>query len=309
MPEDHGEGPVSRPIFQFKFGIVIVPILSLILSGAVTCQAQPEQAPPKELLEFVRGARQQGESDAKIEKQAAAVGWPEGVVRQALALAANQKAVPASPMAPKEITASTETASPASFAMPEKDPLVAVAGAANRTAPATPTTTVPRIAPDDYLIGAGDTLSVSVWQDAELSVPTQVVRPDGKITMPLIKEIGVAGLTERQAETAIGNALGKYKTDAIVTVVVTLPTSKKVYMVGAVRKEGTIPYTYGMTVMQAIAEAGGVNDYAKKTKIYVLRTENGREYRLEFNYKEALKGERFEQNVVLQPGDTVVVPQ
>jgi len=94
-----------------------------------------------------------------------------------------------------------------------------------------------------------------------------------------------------------------------VTVVVTLPTSKKVYLVGAVRKEGTLAYTYGMTVMQALSEAGGLNDYAKKTKIYILRTESGREYRLEFNYKEVVRGERMEQNIVLLPGDTVVVPQ
>ena len=294
-----------RSKFQSRCALAV---LLLTLGGAICCLAeQAAQTPPKELMEYIRQAKKQGESDVKIQKQAVAIGWPEALVKEALDNVDSDKPIAASPMAPKEAATTGQTSPVASFEMAAPDPLAA-AGGAERSANA-PAVTVPRAVSDDYLIGAGDTLQVSVWREPDLSVPTQVVRPDGKITLPLIREIAVAGMTERQAESAITTALNKFVTNPTVTVVVTLPTSKKIYMVGAVRKEGTIPYTYGMTVMQALAEAGGLNDYAKRTKIYVLRTENGRDYRLEFNYKEVLKGERMEQNVILLPGDTVVVPQ
>jgi polysaccharide export outer membrane protein len=296
---------VIRPKLQAKS---VAVMLLLVWGGAVLGQAaQADQVPPRELIEYVREATKTGVSESKIQKQAAALGWPETVVDQAIAFVKSGKPLPETPTAP--VAAATKTVPVASFETPREDPVAAAVGVQEK--PATPPagTGAARVGSDEYLIGAGDTLQVTVWQDAELSIPTQVVRPDGKITMPLIKEVPVAGLTERQAEATISTALRKYKTDPIVTVVVTLPTSKKIYLVGGVRKEGTIPYTYGMTVMQALSEAGGVNEYAKKTKIYILRTENGREYRLEFNYKQVLQGERMEQNIVLMPGDTVVVPQ
>ena len=293
---------MTRPKFQSK----LAAIVASIVGAAIICPAQQgDQTPPKELVEYVRQAKQQGESDAEIQKKAAAIGWPEAVVRQAIAYGKNGKSAPANPMTPKEAATASQSVPSPSFEMPQTNP---AAGVGNPAAPGASGTGA-RAGSDDYLIGAGDTLQVTVWKDPDLSVPTVVVRPDGRITLPLVKEIAVAGMTERQAEAAIGAAMGKFVTDPIVTVVVTLPTSKKIYMVGAVRKEGTLPYAYGMTVMQAISEAGGLNDYAKKTKIYVLRTENGREYRLEFNYKEVLKGERMEQNIMLLPGDTVVIPQ
>jgi len=161
---------------------------------------------------------------------------------------------------------------------------------------------------DEYLIGSGDTLQISVWKEPEVSVPSVVVRPDGKITVPLVKEVEVGGLTPRQAEKRIAEGLTKYITDANVTVVLAAINSKKVYIIGAVKKEGTLPYTYGMSVMQALSEAGGLNDYAKRKKIYILRTEAGREYRLDFNYDEVIRGERMEQNIMVLPGDTVVIP-
>jgi len=161
---------------------------------------------------------------------------------------------------------------------------------------------------DDYRIGSGDTLQMSVWKEPDASVPSVVVRPDGKITVPLIKDVEVAGLTPRQAEKLIADGLSKYITDPNVTVVVAAINSKKIYVIGAVKKEGTLPYTYGITVMQALSEAGGLTDYARRKKIYVLRSENGHDYRLDFNYEEVIRGERMEQNIVLQPGDTVVIP-
>jgi polysaccharide export outer membrane protein len=93
-----------------------------------------------------------------------------------------------------------------------------------------------------------------------------------------------------------------------VTVVVTGMTSKKIYTIGAVKREGPIPYAYSMTIMQAISEAGGLTDYAKRKNIYVLRTEKGKESRLPFNYGEVLKGIHTETNILMLPGDTLVVP-
>jgi polysaccharide export outer membrane protein len=281
----------------------------MVLGFSVICQAaQADRTPPKELIQYVRGARQRGESEARIQQQAAALGWPEGVVEEAIAYDKSGKPIPETP-APVAVAAAPPIGPSASFEVPRADPVAVAAAVPDKPVARSAVNPSPRGGPDDYRIGSGDTLQISVWEQADLSVPTQVVRSDGKITLPLIKEIAVAGLTERQAEATIAAAMGKFVTDPIVTVVVTLPTSKKVYLVGAVRKEGTLAYTYGMTVMQALSEAGGLNDYAKKTKIYILRTESGREYRLEFNYKEVVRGERMEQNIVLLPGDTVVVPQ
>jgi polysaccharide export outer membrane protein len=289
----------------------LTAVLFLIMGAALICRsAQGDQTPPKELIEYVREARHNGLAEAKIQKQAAAVGWSEAMVAQAIAYDKSGKPLPESQESPGvrgPVAAEPPTVPVASFEVPRQDP-VATAAAAREKSNATGDTPA-RSGPDDYRIGSGDTLQISVWEQADLSVPSQVVRSDGKVTMPLIKEVAVAGMTPRQAETKIAAALGKFVTDPVVTVVVTLPTSKKVYLVGAVRKEGTLPYTYGITVMQALSEAGGLNDYAKRSKIYILRTENGREYRFEFNYKEVIRGERMEQNIVLMPGDTVVVPQ
>lgn len=162
---------------------------------------------------------------------------------------------------------------------------------------------------DDYQIGSGDTLQISVWKELDVSVPSVVVRPDGRITVPLIKEVEVGGLTPRQAEKVITEKLSKFITDPNVTVVVAAINSKKIYVIGGARKEGPLPYTYGMTVMQALSEAGGLTDYAKRKRIYILRTENGREYRLDFNYDQVVKGQGMEQNILLLAGDTVVIPR
>ncbi len=295
-----------RSTFQSKSGAAV---LLAILGFSGVCRAQGDQIPPRELIQYVHDARQKGESEAKIQKQAAAIGWPESVVEKAIDYDKSGKPVPEAPVAPAALAATPQAAPIASFEAPRLDPVAAAAAVPKKSVAPPAGESTSRGASDDYEIGSGDTLQISVWEQPELSVPTQVVRSDGKIAIPLIKEVSVAGLTPRQAEATIAAALGKFVTDPIVTVVVTLPTSKKIYLVGAVRKEGTLPYTYGMTVMQALSEAGGLTDYAKKTKIYILRTENGREYRLEFNYKEVLRGERMDQNIVLLPGDTVVVPQ
>ncbi len=202
------------------------------------------------------------------------------------------------------------------------DPTVAAAGPAATPSNIRPPATVPRdgeasrskpgIArgvPDDYKIGSGDVLQIAVWKEPEVSVPSVVVRPDGKIAMPLIKDVEVGGLTPAEAERTITGRLDKLITGADVTVVVTTINSKKVYVMGGVKKEGAIPYSYRMTVLQAISEAGGLGDYASRKKIYVLRTVNGQSRRLPFNYDQVIKGRSMEQNIELLPGDTLVIPQ
>jgi polysaccharide export outer membrane protein len=160
---------------------------------------------------------------------------------------------------------------------------------------------------DDYRIGAGDVLQISVWKEPEASIPSIVVRPDGKITLPLLKDIEVAGLTPREAETGITRGLAGFITDANVTVIVTGINSKKIYIIGAVKKEGPLAYTYRMTIMQALTEAGGLTDYAKRKKIYVLRAERGKETKIPFDYDAILKG-KDPEHVWLLPNDTLVVP-
>ena len=246
---------------------------------------------PKELLQYVQDAKRRGVIESRIREQAQKLGWAAAMVDNALA-----RQTGANPA--DEDNGATAT-SPAGTREPTRQ--IPSPSASHSTASSGQV-------PDDYQIGAGDNLQVSVWKEPDVSVPSVVVRSDGKITVPLIKEVEVAGLTPRQAEKLITDGLSKFITDANVTVVVAAVNSKKVYLIGAVRKEGTLPYIYGMTVMQSLSEAGGLTEYAKRKKIYVLRTENGRDYRLEFNYDEVVRGERMEQNIVLLPADTVVVP-
>jgi polysaccharide biosynthesis/export protein len=174
--------------------------------------------------------------------------------------------------------------------------------------PAAPTADRTTIS-DEYQIGEGDVLQISVWGEPAASVPSVVVRPDGKISMPLLKDVRVAGLTPAQAEKLITDGLADMIKTANVTVMVAQINSKKVYLLGGVKKEGPIPYSYRMTVMQALSEAGGLTDFAKRKKIYVMRNENGKESRLPFNYDDVVKGQHMELNVSLLPGDTIVVPQ
>ena len=138
-----------------------------------------------------------------------------------------------------------------------------------------------------------------MWKEPEVSVDGVVVRADGKIGLPLLKEVEVMGMTPLEAEKVITDNLAKFIPGSDVTVVVKEVRSQKIYIVGAVKKEGPIAYTYRMTVMQAISEAGGLTDYAKRKKIYILRGQNGKDYRLPFDYEAVLKGERMELNVPL----------
>ena len=155
-----------------------------------------------------------------------------------------------------------------------------------------------------YKIGAGDVLDVLVWNEKDASVQGMVVRADGKISMPFLKDIQVAGFTPTELEIKLKNDLGQYIQDAEVTVLIKSVTSEKIYVMGAVKKPGPLVMTTPLTVLQALSEAGGPTDYAKKKKIYILR--GGQ--KIPFNYSSVIKGESMEQNIPLLPGDTIVVP-
>jgi polysaccharide biosynthesis/export protein len=272
----------------------LIPTGLVLLFGTLQMWGAQEPAPSKELLLFVRDAQQVGLKDAEIERNAVRAGWQAQDILKALAYVRGAAAMASeTPGAPNLV---------AQAAAPPAAP------AAQEPQPATPPS-VSRGVPDDYKIGEGDVVAVSVWGEPGASVGGVVVRPDGKITMPLIKDIQVAGLTPAEAEKNITEQLSKQIKIPNVTVIVSQINSKKVFFVGGgIKKEGPIPYTYRMTIMQGISEAGGLSDYAKRKKIYVLRNENGRQYKLPFDYDSVLKGERMELNIPLLPGDTIVVP-
>lgn len=173
---------------------------------------------------------------------------------------------------------------------------------ADKPAAAPPDTT----SANDYVIGADDVLKISVWKEPDLT-ETLPVRPDGKISMPLLNDIPAAGLTPLQLKDSITEKLKKYIADPRVTVVVNAMNSRRIFVTGEVTHSGPMTLLPHMTVLQALAEAG-FTQFANLKAIYLLRTENGQQVKLPFNYKEVVKGNHPEQNIALKPGDTVVVP-
>ena len=291
----------------------------ILVFGAVASRAQEQaKTPSKELTQYVRDAQKAGLKDAQIQENAVKSGWPEQLVTEALAyLRATPDALAAkadppaatspAPVTPKTAVEEGKQASdkPTAASLEARVTSVAEPDRPVGVKPATPN----RGVPDEYRIGEGDVLGISVWGEPAASVGSVVVRPDGIISMPLIKDVRVAGMTPAEAEKTITELLSKQIRAADVTVIVSGINSKKVFFVGGgVKKEGPIAYTYRMTIMQGISEAGGLSDYAKRKKIYVLRNENGRQYKLPFDYDAVLRGERMELNLPLLPGDTIVVP-
>ena len=162
------------------------------------------------------------------------------------------------------------------------------------------------LASPDYVIGPEDTLHISVWKEPDLTA-TLPVRPDGKVSMPLLNDVQAAGLKPMQLADSITEKLRKYIADPRVTVVVTAMNSQRIYVLGEVLHTGAMPLIPGMTVLQALASAG-FTQFANTKGIYVLRVENGKQRKIPFNYKQVIKGEATEQNIILKPGDTIVVP-
>lgn len=160
---------------------------------------------------------------------------------------------------------------------------------------------------EEYKIGAQDVLRIDVWKEAEFSrsVP---VRPDGKISLPLLNDVQAAGLTPVQLAGVITEGLKKFITSPQVTVSVTEINSRRVYVTGEVVKSGAIPFAPNMTVLQALSSCGGFTQFANTKKIYILRIKNGQQVKIPVNYKELVSGRKAEENISLRPGDTVVVP-
>jgi polysaccharide biosynthesis/export protein len=159
----------------------------------------------------------------------------------------------------------------------------------------------------EYVIGPGDVLTIVFWREKDLSGDV-VVRPDGKISLPLMRDIDAAGSTPEQLRTSLVEAAGRYLEDPDATVVVKEVRSRNVFITGNVAKPGTYALSAGMNVLQCIALAGGVLEYADAKNIIVIRTENGRAEYHKFNYGDVIKQKNAEQNIVLKPADTIVVP-
>jgi polysaccharide biosynthesis/export protein len=173
-------------------------------------------------------------------------------------------------------------------------------------ASAIPTPVGPLEVSANYVIGADDSLKIDVWKELQLS-GTLTVRPDGKITLPLVNDIVAAGFTPMQLAADITARLTKFVTDPVVSVSVVAVNSKRVFMTGEIGRPGPLSITPGMTILQAIATAGGPTPYANKKHMYILRGDANKQQKIFFDYTKAVKKGDM-QGVSLLPGDTIVVP-
>jgi polysaccharide biosynthesis/export protein len=162
--------------------------------------------------------------------------------------------------------------------------------------------------PASYVIGSEDVLSVVFWHDKDMSADAVTVRPDGKISLPLLNDVHAAGYTPDQLRAILVQAASKFVEEPNATVLVKEIHSRKVFITGNVSKPGIYPLSGEMNVLQLIAQAGGLLEYADAEKIVVIRSDNGPAKYLTFNYKDVLKRKNIQQNVLLKPGDTIVVP-
>jgi polysaccharide export outer membrane protein len=158
-----------------------------------------------------------------------------------------------------------------------------------------------------YKIGPQDVLRIDVWKEPEISRVTPV-RPDGRISLPLLNDVQAAGLTPTQLASTISEGLKKFITNPQVTVGVNEINSRRIYVTGEVTKPGAFPLQPNMTVLQALTSSGAFTQFAKIKGIYVLRTEDGKQVKHPFNYKDVVSGKHPELNIVLQSGDVIVVP-
>ncbi len=159
----------------------------------------------------------------------------------------------------------------------------------------------------DYKIGVEDRLRISVWREPDLD-RTVIVRPDGKITVPLIGDCAAAGRTPAELSQQIAGALSRYIRDPIVTVTVEEINHFKVYVLGEVNQQGVLQLRRRTRLLEALALAGGLTQFADKSKLVVIRDEGGREQRIEVDYRKIVNGEQPELNIYLKPGDTILVP-
>jgi len=198
-----------------------------------------------------------------------------------------------------------------SLAVLAQAPAPALAANAAASAPAAAAAAIVPVrpaTPNGYVIGVDDVLSILFWRDKDLSAPDITVRPDGKVTLPLLNDVQAAGLTPEQLRDTVVDAARKYVEDPNPTVIVKEIKSRKVFITGQVEKPGPYPLNGTVTVLQLIATAGGLRDFADGKNISVIRVRDGKQAVFEFNYQDLLKKRYLSQNIELTPGDTVVVP-
>ncbi|MCC6367120.1 MAG: polysaccharide biosynthesis/export family protein [Bryobacterales bacterium] len=256
-------------IARLRPGAVL--FVSLWLSAASSLGwAADGQKTPRELIQYIEDAKRLGLKENEIRQNAITAGWSKELVGQALAI----------------VRYMGEDVSTRKGESPDRK----------------------TVEPAGYRIGAGDVLQILVWKEPDASVPSVMVRTDGKISVPLIKEVNAAGLTPAELEKVLAERLSKFVREVDVTVIPREIVSQKVYLLGAIRREGPVVLQSSMTVLQALNSAGGLTEYAKRKKIYILRNENGKQIRLPFDYEAVIKGEHPEQNILVQAEDTIVVP-
>jgi polysaccharide export outer membrane protein len=158
-----------------------------------------------------------------------------------------------------------------------------------------------------YTIGPDDRLTITFWRNTELSAEV-VVRPDGRISLPLLNDIDAAGLTPEQLRARLIDSARQFVEDATATVVVTEIRSRRVFIAGNVEKAGAYPLNSATTVLQLIATAGGLREFVSGRNIVIVRGSGSNQTRFKFNYQDVIDGKHLDQNLVLQPGDTVIVP-
>jgi polysaccharide export outer membrane protein len=173
----------------------------------------------------------------------------------------------------------------------------------NPSQPSEPQGAAAPVDSNSFKVGPADVLNVRVWHEQEFSGPVSV-HPDGKITLPLVGDLTVGGMTPAQIEQVIAQALTKYVVKPLVTVTVQEVLSKKYYLDGEIARAGEYPLVAPTTVLEAISRAGGLRDFANEKKIYILRGDK----RILFNYKDVIHGKHMDQNIPLEPGDHVIVP-
>lgn len=175
-------------------------------------------------------------------------------------------------------------------------------------APTTTTASTDAPAAGDYIIGSDDVLSILFWKDKDLSAPEVTVRPDGKVTLPLLNDVQASGRTPDQLRDAIKEAALKFVEDPNPTVIVKEIKSRRVFITGQVDKPGPYLLKGSTTILQLIAIAGGLKDFADGKNISLVRSESGQQVVYAFNYRDVLKMRNLTQNIELKPGDTVLVP-
>lgn len=207
--------------------------------------------------------------------------------------------------------AQSDSSSQPAFGVPASTP-VAPVGASFSTAAGNalegPDTRIPTTAGSNFRIGADDVLTINVWHEPEVSrnVP---VRPDGEISLPLLGDVRAAGLTPTELQVELEARFSKFLTNPAVSVIVAEIRSQRINVLGQVQRPGTYPLIPPMSVIDAVSAAGGLKEFAKPNKIYVLRTStNGQRERIKFQYKNVLKGKRGSKDILLQTRDTVVIP-